>query len=280
MRNVHNRVAGIASASVSGVGITIPWNTNATLPQNVESFLAFDFGINRAIRFALLILALTVASEGQQIFGTVIVIAQTENRVIIAADSRAGTTLDGMSVQSIDDSYCKIAALAGGVVFAAAGLLSSGNQMWTATTEAANAAARVPHGKRIDAEEGNAIILDWASAMRERFRQFPSDGLSAYAHRDSDQLVTGLLAGVETDEVWIRAITIHYRKGGFVSDPTLTLSAHSPPTAYYFLGKGDIGDEFEARKLSGRAIEERASWDRMGLKDVPFDRFKARRLWN
>ena len=52
--------------------------------------------------------------------GTIIVIAQTKNRVIIAADSRTETTVNGTVIQGIDDSSCKIAALSGDVVFAAA----------------------------------------------------------------------------------------------------------------------------------------------------------------
>jgi hypothetical protein len=42
--------------------------------------------------------------------GTIIVIAQTKDRVIMAADSRSRETTDGTPVKSTDDNECKIAA--------------------------------------------------------------------------------------------------------------------------------------------------------------------------
>ena len=57
-----------------------------------------------------------------------------------------------------------------------------------------------------------------------------------------------------------------------------TLTSKDPPTAYYFLGKGEIGLEFEESATSKRAVKERARWKRMNTAGAAFDRFKTRRL--
>jgi hypothetical protein len=67
---------------------------------------------------ASVLLALPQPRAGEPMAsGTIIVIAQTKNRVIIAADSRTETTVNGTVIQGIDNSSCKIAALSGDVVF-------------------------------------------------------------------------------------------------------------------------------------------------------------------
>src|SRR5262249_44212636 len=68
--------------------------------------------------------------------GTIIVIAQTKHRIIIAADSRSGVTTDGKTVESVDDNACKIAAFGRNVAFSAAGILSSREKKWTAISQA------------------------------------------------------------------------------------------------------------------------------------------------
>ncbi len=208
--------------------------------------------------------------------GTIIVIAQTKNRVIIAADSRIETTVNGTVIQGIDDSFCKIAALGGDVVFTAAGLVSDGKHSWTAVSEAIAAIANTRHGSRISGSEGDLVLVNWAEAMRQNFREFSNEQLSAYAY--DGHLTTGLLAGVEkTGGTWVHAMMLNYANG-FLSLQGYVLHSDDPPTAYTSLGKYDIFHEFEGEKKTSRAIAERTAWEHTGLLGTKFDEFKVRRL--
>ena len=210
--------------------------------------------------------------------GTIIVIAQTKNRVIIAADSRTETTVNGTVIQGIDDSYCKISALSGDVVFSAAGLLSDGKRSWTAVSEAIAAIANTPHENRISSAEGDLVLMKWAEGMKQNFREFSNQQLSAYAYADHGHLTIGLLAGVEkTGGAWVHAMILDYADG-FLSPQGYVFSSDDPPTAYTSLGKYEIFHEFEDEKKSSRAIAERTAWEHTGLLGTTFDEFKARRL--
>jgi len=230
---------------------------------------------------ASVLLALPQPRAGEPMAsGTIIVIAQTKNRVIIAADSRTETTVNGTVIQGIDDSSCKIAALSGDVVFTAAGLLGDGKHSWTAVSEAIAAIANTPHGSRISGAESDLVLANWAEAMKQNFREFSNEQLSAYAYADDGHLTTGLLAGVEkTGGTWIHAMMLNYANG-FLSPQGqgYVLNSDDPPTAYTSLGKYDIFHEFEGEKKSSRAIAERAAWEHTGLLGTTFDEFKARRL--
>jgi predicted house-cleaning NTP pyrophosphatase (Maf/HAM1 superfamily) len=134
---------------------------------------------------------------GEDQAGTVVVIAQTKRRVIIAADSRAATTKNGTVVEGINDCYCKIAALSGGVVFTAAGLLSDDNQTWTAVTEAAVAIANTPHSSRISSMESDSVLSLWAESMKRNFLEFSRDQLSAYADTNDGVSKTGVALAIQ-----------------------------------------------------------------------------------
>ncbi len=228
---------------------------------------------------ASVLLALPHPRAGQPMAsGTIIVIAQTKNRVIIAADSRTETTVNGTVIQGIDDSSCKIAALSGDVVFTAAGLLSDGKHSWTAVSEAIAAVANTPHGSRISGAESDLVLVNWAEAMKRNFREFSNEQLSAYAYAGDGRLTTGLLAGVEkTGGTWIHAMMLNYANG-FLFPQGYVLNSDDPPTAYTSVGKYDIFHEFEGEKKSSRAIAERTAWEHTGLLGTTFDEFKARRL--
>jgi hypothetical protein len=212
--------------------------------------------------------------------GTIIVIAQTKRRVIIASDSRAGQTVNGTTVMRVDDDQCKIATLGKDTVFAAAGILGSAGSSWTATTEATEARTRtVPTGVAIGSAQGDLILRAWAVSMQQRLAVFSPEQLFSYAAANDGHVTTGVLAGIEADgTAWIHDAMINFSDQGGLSYQGYTLTSNDPPTAYYFLGKNEIGMEFEQYKTSERALTERAKWSHMKLKGVAFDRFKARRL--
>jgi hypothetical protein len=229
---------------------------------------------------ASVFLVLPLANAGQSITsGTIVVIAQTKSRVIMAADSRIGIAENGIIVQGVDDTYCKISPLSGDVVFTAAGLLGDGKRSWTAMSEAKDAIANTPHSNRISSIESDSVLARWAESMMRNFQEFSKDQLSGYADANNGHITTGVIAGAEkTGQAWIHAVMIDSSKNGSLSYQGFTLTSKDPPTAYYSLGKDEVFREFEKDKISTRAVAERATWNHIGLKGVAFDRFKARRL--
>jgi hypothetical protein len=210
--------------------------------------------------------------------GTIIVIAQTKERIIIAADSRSGETTDGVTVKSVDDSACKIAAFRRDSVFSAAGILRDRENKWTSMSEALDVLRTAAPGP-IGSRQGEAILDRWADAMAQRVRVFSSDQLLAYSSNNAGHILTGVLAGIEDDkQPWLRAVMVNFSSAAGFSHQSYTLISNDPPTAYYFLGKPAIGLEFERDKSSSRAVKERASWNRENLTGPSLDRFKARRL--
>jgi hypothetical protein len=210
--------------------------------------------------------------------GTIIVIAQTKQRIIMAADSRSGVTTDGKAIKSVDDNACKIAAFGRKVIFSAAGILGNHGKKWTAISQAVDAVTTSAPGA-IGSKEGEAILDKWADSMKQRLRVFSFDQLSSYSTVNEGHIATGILAGIEKDkQAWLRAVMIDFSNMGELSHQSYTLTSNDPPTAYYFIGKSEIGFEFDRDKSSSRAIKERTSWDRKNLSGASFDRFKVRRL--
>jgi len=210
--------------------------------------------------------------------GTIIVIAQTKHRVIIAADSRSGVTSDFITVETVDDSACKITTFRRNVAFSAAGILGNRGQKWTAISQVVDVVKTSAPGP-IGSRQGEAILDNWADSMIQRLLFFSSDQLLSYAAVNEGHIVTGVLAGLEKDKkTWVRAGMINFSSLAGLSYQSYTLTSNDPPTAYYFIGKSQIGLEFERDKSSSRAIKERTSWDRKKLSGASLDRFKARRL--
>jgi hypothetical protein len=219
------------------------------------------------------------ADAGDRIaVGTVVVIAQTQHRVIIAADSRVATMDQGLRVNA-EDSQCKIAALGGHLVFASAGLLGDGSNTWSATSEAVAAWSGVEHDGSIKESDGVAALERWAQLIMGHIVQFTAGSLMAYAQANEWRLADGLMAGIGIDgKTWVRAVEIRYDRQFRLSGQDIVLKANDPPTGYSTLGLGEIVAEFEDDKTSARAIAERRRWKTMGLSGVRFDRFKAYRL--
>jgi hypothetical protein len=226
-----------------------------------------------------IVLALPSVNRGQSITtGTIVVFAQTKTRVIIAADSRAGTVHNGTAVQRIDDSYCKIVPLGRYLVFTATGILGDGNQAGNATSIAITAFSAAPQSEKISIQEGENILARWASSMMKDFRKLSQESLSSYAEASSGILTNGVLVGTErAGHVWISVAQIFY-KNGVITAENFNLTSSDPSTTYNAVGKGEIYQEFEVEKTSSRAVAERLAWNKKGLKGVPLDRFKARRL--
>lgn len=246
------------------------------MKSNTRSSL--DATMNTIVVFFLLTLPQVATASDYINSGTIIVIAQTKHRVILAADSRSGATTDGVTAENVDDGACKIAAFGRNVVFSAAGILGIRGQKWTAISQvvdAVNAFAPGPIGSR----QGEVILNKWADSMIQRLSVFSSDQLHSYAAMNEGHITTGILAGIENNKrTWVRAVMVNFSSATGLLRQSYTLTSNDPPTAYYFLGKSEIGLEFERDRSSSRALEERTAWDRRNLSGASLDRFKARRL--
>jgi hypothetical protein len=228
--------------------------------------------------FFFLLIIPRIASAADINTGTIIVIAQAKERVIIAADSRTGSTNDGVNINAFDDDACKIAAFRRNVIFSAAGVLGSKGQNWTAVSLAADIIKRYAPSQ-IGSKQCDVILEKWAEAMMQRLQIFSSDQLLSYATANDGHITTAVLAGIENDKkVWVHAVMVNFSSTQGLSYQGYTLTSNDPPTAYYFLGKSEICNEFEKYKTSTRAIKEQALWNRKNLKGASFDRFKAHRL--
>jgi hypothetical protein len=182
--------------------------------------------------------------------GTIIVLAQTKHRIIIAADSRSGDTTDGITVKSVNDNACKIAAFGRNVAFSAAGILGNRAEKWTAISQAVGVVATFAPGP-IGSEQGEDILNKWAASMIQRLRVFSSNQLLSYSTINEGHIATGVFAGIETDkQAWLRAVMIDFSSMGGLSLESYTLTSDDPPTAFYFIGKSGIGFEFERDKQS------------------------------
>jgi hypothetical protein len=230
------------------------------------------------------IFVLPYARAGDQVTsGTIVVIAQTKQRVIIAADSGAGTTPDGTMLTSTNDCDCKIAALSSHVVFTSSGVVSNGNASWTTISEAVSAGKDIPSNGISSSSQGALVMKIWAQSMIQRLSGFTPSQLLSVALANDGHITTGILAGVDTGgNVWVQAVTISFMINfsnlvGLSFEP-YTLTPAGAQTGYYFLGKAEVALEFYQDTKSPRAIAERASWSRKKMSGATFDRFKARRL--
>ena len=210
--------------------------------------------------------------------GTVIVVSQSKNRVIMAADSRVGLTNDGINIHGVDDGKCKLASLDGNLIFGASGLIGNSAMGWSAASIAMDTAtAATPP---TDRDKGRQILAAWSESMIRRVvLDFTPEQIRTTARQNEGGLTTGILAGIGPEgTAWAQVSQIRYA----VSDiRQLRYEIGSPISvkrqAFYFFGKTEIADEFNAG-ISDRSKREVAQWSRMRLGNTAFDEFKARRL--
>jgi hypothetical protein len=227
---------------------------------------------------AVLLMSPNSIPSGIMATGTIVVIAQTTRNVIVAADSRSGTST-GSTVEGTDDSFCKIVALPGKTVFTAAGILGNRARDWTAASEMRAVIEHRSVGTLVEDAQGDALLQLWAEAIMKRIAEFPPIQIAAYADANEGKLITGILAGLGREgTVWLHATILNYAKDGTLSYQSYRMTSADPPTAYYGLGKTDIFNEFERDKISARAINECKSWEDLCLNGRTFDQYKARRL--
>jgi hypothetical protein len=280
--------------NVPAIGASSPVSSSGMCWTNVYSMSperhmrTFHFretrlrGFKSRIKRCAVVICLILAGRlfGERIAsGTIIVMAQTKRYIVVAGDSRGGESDDGITIKSTNDYECKIAALGGNTVFGAAGVIGNPAKKWTAVSVAVDASAPILKRTRVGSIDGDRILENWAKLMLRRLADFSTVQLSAYAKKNEGVITTGILAGVEPDgTAWLHALKLNYSDTGGLWYQGYTMTSNDPPTAYYFLGKSEVGLEFEESKTSKRAILERTRWSVMKLSGMALDRFKAARL--
>lgn len=208
--------------------------------------------------------------------GTIVVVAHLGDRIFIAADSRVGNAKDGASVTGTNDGYCKIATFESRVAFSASGVLSDSNANWTATVEFMGAAAGLRQ-KQIGSDAGRGILRAWYERMKNRLSAFSKEQLLARSRVDGGDLTTGILAGADGRDVWLRALTIGYQEQTGFRSSEFELTIGTKQEDYFYLGKSAVAKEFKESN-SAQAIRERKSWGRRRMSRNALHRFIVRRL--
>lgn len=209
--------------------------------------------------------------------GTIVVVAQAKNYIILAADSRVGAS-NGTAVASVDDAYCKIAPLRGNTLFAAAGIVTDPIRSWAADTEMDRVLAGTPQTERMGSADGASALGRWAELMMQRLFTLPRDQLLAYTKSNDGVAATGVLAGIDKDgATWVHVSKISFDSARGLSHQESDAPWSGSTTKYFGLGQSEIAVEFD-HGSTPRALAERAHWKEMNLSVPDFDRFKARRL--
>jgi hypothetical protein len=206
------------------------------------------------------------------------VVSFSEQRIIIAGDSRAAIIWNGTeNARSLDDNTCKITPTDGNAVFAATGFEGTPGDDWSTYSEAQRAVAGTPHGTWMDTMTGGTALDHWATYLvRDIDGSFTPSQLSSITSATNGNMAFGILAGMNrAGRAWVDIARIDYQDGSLV--PRVGEFERRAPTSYAAFGKTDVFHEFFDGK-SKRALAERASWNRMKAASPSYDRFKTRRL--
>lgn len=156
-------------------------------------------------RLSLLLFAATLPAVGQVKSGTIIVVAESQAKVVVAADSRV-TRASGPP----EDGYCKITMLNPKLVFAAAGVIQDTSPDLAPGLRflAADVAKEVNRDfKPDDAFPDHSTVWQkaqrWGDIMSFRLRQGIPQRLHIWLHGQQEKsmarFVEGIFAGVEPD---------------------------------------------------------------------------------
>lgn len=186
--------------------------------------------------------------------GTIIVVACSQDRIVIAADSKASFRTDGFQ-----DEVCKLATPARKVLFAASGLVGFGD--WHAADEARTVATRiVGDNPYLSNSTLQGIAEAWARAMAAKIRTLPPD---AVLRGGGSNLTAAIFAGLDrADHVNLVRATVQPVASGRGLDARTNIIPLANPgaeTHYLAFGMPAIAEEF-LKAQTPRAKAEVAQW--------------------
>lgn len=188
--------------------------------------------------------------------GTIIVVACSQDRIVIAADGKASFRTDGYQ-----DEVCKLANPARKVLFAASGLVGFGD--WHAADEAKTVATRiVGDNPYLSNSTLQSIAEAWTRAMAAKIRTLPA---KAVLTADGSSHTAAIFAGLDrSDHVNLVRATVQPVAAGSGLDARTNIIPLANPgaeTRYLAFGMPAIAEEFlQAR--TPRAKAEVAQWSK------------------
>lgn len=186
--------------------------------------------------------------------GTIIVVACSQDRIVIAADSKASFRTDGFQ-----DEVCKLATPARKVLFAASGLVGFGD--WHAADEAKAVASRiVGDNPYLSNSTLQSVAEAWARAMTAKIRTLPPE---AVLSGGGSNLTAAIFAGLDrADQVNLVRATVQPVASGRGLDARTNIIPLANPgaeTRYLAFGMPAIAEEF-LQGRTARAKAEVAQW--------------------
>jgi hypothetical protein len=200
--------------------------------------------------------------------GTVVVMAYSQNHVVLEADSRQFNGTTG----TYEDSACKLSAFGDKFLFGESGF--AGYDGWSG----AYLARKIVSALSSDSPPNitQTISIAWGNSMQEHLRLVPQNVLNASKVGPEGELGMAFFVGIENENIEVRIVTIHTPdRSGF------NIKAVKPSmreTAFLAIGKNEIFGEFAVHPISQRAIAEIRKWNLSKLSPGEFDQFKAKRL--
>ncbi|MCU0226836.1 MAG: hypothetical protein MUF01_04285 [Bryobacterales bacterium] len=199
--------------------------------------------------------------------GTVIVVAYSKQRIVVAADSRASFMAEGFQ-----DEVCKIAHPARKVLFAASGMVGAGD--WYAADVAKQVAARLVADNPYLSESSLVSLAEaWGRAMAEKIRALPPQAIQKYM-RDSQTaaLFAGLDRADEVNMVQVRLTPVAAARGIDVRMEVKRVAIDPSGTHFLAFGRPQVAMEFLGRKTAV-AQAEAAKWPEYfrGSQDIAQD---------
>lgn len=212
----------------------------------------------RVLAFAVLASLCTVsvahAAEAPFETGTVIVVAYSKQRIVVAADSRASFMKEGFQ-----DEVCKVANPARNVLFAASGMVGAGD--WSAGDIAREVAQRHVGGNPyLSGSTLQSIAESWARTMAGHIRALPADAVLRYRNESRTSAVfAGLDRADEINMVQVQLQPVAAAGGLDVRSQISAVEIYADGTRYLVMGRPQVAMEF-LRRSSQRAQAEVAKW--------------------
>jgi hypothetical protein len=204
-----------------------------------------------------------IALEG----GTVIAVAYSKQRIVVAADSKASFMQHGFQ-----DEVCKVASPARKVIFAASGMVGAGD--WHASDLAKQVATRIVGDNPYLSESTlQSVAESWARAMTEKIRLLPpAEVMKSIRESQTSAIFAGLDRADQVNMVQVQLTPVAAARGLDVRVQVKSIAVPAQQTLYLVFGRPQIAQEFLERKTA-RAQEEVAKWPEYfrGSQDPPQD---------
>lgn len=187
--------------------------------------------------FLLILSTVVTGAKGQSIRGTVVVIGQSQSKIVIAADSRATNKETG----SYSDNYCKILTLDRYSAFAAAGNVSY-YWYWDAYSQARTAFDRAERSSSGEYLKETATIFADA-IVPEINAAIISDGARATAAAEDNRFFSASFLGFDNNRPAFYEVEILFNPVTRMAYSTVTPEPMYTEMHWGAMGRSDTANE-------------------------------------